>query len=271
MNLTRTLAMAAVMTAGMAAPALADYVRLGNVEVGFRTDRDTAYSRFGGGLEGLRLEADRSNIACRNIAVTYRDGSRDSVFRGVLREDRPIYVDLRGGSRRVTRIDFTCRSDEFRGGRIYVSGDVGRYRDEWRRDPLWTSVWAGIFGGSWGRDDDWGRGDRGDRWDDRHDEWTSLGRVSFEGRRDRETSFAGWRGRSVDRIGLRPLDGDARCRRVTVQFAGGGSRDLSVGRLERGRVTVLDLPGGDRNIRSISFQCRAVRDYDVQVEVLTRH
>ena len=248
MRPTKILAMAAVMTAGMAAatPALADYVRLGNVEVGYRTDRDTEWTRFGGGLEGLRLEADRSNINCRNIRVTYRDGSRDSVFSGVLRDDRPVYVDLRGGTRRVTRIDFTCRSDEFRGGRIYIAGDVGRYRDEWRRDPMWTSLWAAVFGNRW--DDN-----RGDRWDNMYNDWVRLGTVSFEGRHDRESTFAGLRGRSVDRIGLRPLDGDARCNRITVRFANGNEREL------RGafHLVVLAHRGRDRRAEP-SFAVGAV-------------
>ncbi len=264
MKRTKILAAAALMTAGLATtPAMADFVRLGSVDVGYRTDRDTTYSRFGGGMEGLRLTADRSNIFCRNIRVTYRDGSRDNVFTGVLREDRPVDVDLRGGVRRVTRIDFTCRSDEFRGGRIYINADVGRYRDEWRRDPLWTSLWATVFGDG---------GDRGrGSWDDRHDDWISLGRVSFEGRHDRENTFAGWRGRSVDRVALRPLDGDARCRRITATFADGRRRELSGGDyLSRGRVSVLDLPGGDRNLVNLSMACRAIGGYDVTIEVLAR-
>jgi len=262
MKRTRLLAIAAVMTAAMNAPALADYVRLGNVDVGYRTDRDSSFVRFGGGLEGLRLEADRSNIYCRKIRVTYGDGRRDNVFTGMLREDRPVYVDLRGGTRRVTRLDFVCRSDEFRGGRIYVSGDLGRYRDDWRRDPYWSGIWATIFG----RDDR-----RGDRWDDRHDDWVVLGTERFEGRRDRESTFAGWRGRSVDRIGLRPLDDDARCTRVTATFANGATRDLSVGGvMDRGRVTVIDLPGRDRDLVNLRLACRAVGDRDVRIEILAR-
>jgi hypothetical protein len=208
-------------------------------------------------MEGLQLTADRSNIMCRNIRVTFRDGSRDNVFSGVLREDRPVNVDLRGGVRRVERIDFTCRSDEFRGGRIYINAEVGRFRDEWRRDPLWTSLWATIFG------------DRGGFYDRTHDDWISLGRVRFEGRRDRENAFAGWRGRSADRIALRAIDGDARCRRITATFGGGRERDLSGGEyLRRGRAVVLDSPGRDSNLTNLNMRCRAVGDSDVTVDVL---
>jgi len=267
MNRMKVLAMAAIVTAGTAVPALADYVRLVNVEVGYRADRDSSFVHFAGGLEGLRLTADRSNIFCRHITVTYGDGRRDEVYTGMLREDRPVEVDLAGGSRRVRRIDFVCRSDEFSGGRIYINGDLGRFRDEWRRDPYWAAIWATIFG----RDDDRGYGHGpygGDRY---NNEWVSLGRERFEGRRDHENTLAGWSGRSVDRIGLRPLDGDARCRRVTVHFRSGGTRDLNgADYLPQGRVTVLDLPGADRDVSSINLACRAVGDYAVSIEILMR-
>ena len=42
------------MTAGFSAPALADYQRLGSVDVGFHMDKDTQWTRFGGGMEGLK-------------------------------------------------------------------------------------------------------------------------------------------------------------------------------------------------------------------------
>jgi hypothetical protein len=262
MNRLKVLAVAAIVTAGTAVPALADYVRLGSVDVGYRVDRDSSFVRFAGGMEGLRLTADRSNIFCRHITVTYGDGRRDEVYSGLLREDRPVNVDLAGGTRRVSRIDFVCRSDEFSGGRIHINGDLGRFRDEWRRDPYWAGIWSTLFG----RDD--GRGYGSDRFDN---DWVAIGRERFEGRRDHESTLTGWRGRSVDRIGLRPIDGDARCRRVTVQFGNGSTRDLNgADYLQRGRVTVLDLPGADRNVVKINLACRAVGDYAVSIEVLAR-
>src|SRR5262249_4075524 len=109
-----------------ASPALADFVRLGSVDVGYRMDRDTSWSRFGGHMEGLRFVAGGSDILCRNVVVTYGNGDRQNVFRGMLSERQPVDIDVRGGARRVSRIDFTCRSDRFRGGKIYVAADVGR-------------------------------------------------------------------------------------------------------------------------------------------------
>jgi len=40
--------------------------------------------------------------------------------------------------------------------------------------------------------------------------------------------------------------------------------------LERGRVTVYDLPGDSRNISKVFLRCRAVSGYRVTIEVLAR-
>ena len=273
---------AAVMVAAFAVPAAADYVRLGNIEVGYRSDSDTAYARFGGRLEGLRLVAGRSDIFCRSVVVQYDNGERQNVFSGRLDERRPVDVDLRGRARRVNAIHFLCRSDEARGGRIFVEGDAGRYRDEWQRDPEWARLWAPLFGmgamsgppdrdamrgpmgGPMGRQDRGGP-DRGDR------DWVALGRQSFEGRNDSESTFADWNGRHVDRIALRPLETDAQCMSIVATLDGGRKVKLADGRtLERGRVTVYDLPGRERDIGKVYLRCRAVNGYRVTIEILAR-
>ena len=101
----RIFALTAAIAAGVSAPAFADqYVRLGSVDVGFRMDRDASWTRFGGGMEGLRLEADRSDIRCRSIVAHFGDGTQQNVFSGQLQDNRPIEVDLRGGTRRVRDI-----------------------------------------------------------------------------------------------------------------------------------------------------------------------
>lgn len=293
---------AAVLALGVAAPAMAEYVRLGSVDVGFRTDTDTAYSRFGGRLESLRLMASRSDILCRSVLVRYENGEVQNVFSGRLDERRPVEVDLRGRARRVDSISFVCRSDEYRGGRIFVEGEVGRYRDEWRRDRDWDRMWSGIFGGAMGgpdrmgdRDHDrWGDHDRmgdrdHDRWGDRDHmgdrdnrggpdrmggpggDWISIGTQNFEPGNDREKTFTGWGGRHVDRIALRPLDADAQCMSIVATFDGGHKVKLADGRiLQRGQMNVYDLPGREQNISSVYLRCRAVNGYRLSIEIFAR-
>ena len=282
MRLVHTLLGAAVMATAFAMPAMADYVRLGSVDVGYRADADTAYSRFGGRLESLRLIASRSDIFCRSVVVQYENGERQNVFSGRLDERRPVDVDLRGRARKVDSIRFTCRSNEFRGGRIFVEGEVGHFRDEWRRDRDWDHTWSGMFGG------DRGPGPMGpDRrggpmggpmgGPDRMGgsmgggDWVALGSMSFEGRNDSESNFTGWAGRHVERIALRPVETDAQCMSIVATFQNGDKAKLADGRpLERGRVTVYDLPGYQRNVTKLYLRCRSLGGYRVTIEVLAR-
>ena len=95
----------------------------------------------------------------------------------------------------------------------------------------------------------------------------------FQGPNDRETAFGGWRGRSVDRIGLQALNGFARCTRVRAEFGNGNTRDLDSSGLARmvpGHVYRVDLPGGDRNIVQLHLKCRALGKYAVSVQVFAR-
>ena len=262
---------AAVFALAVTVPAAADYVRLGSVDVGFRTDSDTAYARFGGRLESLRLVASRSDIFCRSVVVKYENGEMQNVFSGRLNERSPVEVDLRGRARRVDSIRFVCRSDEFRGGRIFIEGEVGRYRDEWRHDRDWDRMWSGLFGGGMaGPDRDrgpdrggWGGGPAGD--------WIVLGRQSFEGRNDSESTFTDWGGRHVERLGLRAVETDAQCMSIVATFENGQKAKLADGRtLPRGQVVVYDLPGYQRNISKVYLRCRAMGGWRVTIEVLAR-
>ncbi len=263
MKRARMIAIAAAAAAGIVAfagPASAAYVRLGHVEVGHRIDRDRTWTQFGGPMEGLRVVANRSDIFCRSIRVQYGNGNWDRVFSGALREGHPIYVDLAGHSRKVRQIQFVCRSRE-RHGRIYISADVGRYRDEWRHSPGWARTWSHIF--NWGAVPPRAAAAG----------WIVLGRERFEGRRDHERRFAGWRGRHVDRIALRPIRKDARCNRVRVTFQNGSHHNLAFqhrGILRAGGFYRYDLPGRMRNIRRLDLVCHAVGRYAVTIEIMAR-
>jgi hypothetical protein len=103
--------------------------------------------------------------------------------------------------------------------------------------------------------------------------WVRLGTERFQGPVDREAAFPGWGGRSVDRIGLRSLNGFARCTRVRAMFGNGNTRDLDASGLFRmvpGRVYRVDLPGGDRNVVRLALKCRALGQYAVAVDVFAR-
>jgi len=268
-------AVTAALTAGFAAPAFADYVRLGSVDVGFHMDRDSTWSRFGGRMAGLRLVASQSDIMCRAITVTYGNGARDRVFSGRLEERNPVYVDLAGGNRYVKRIEFVCRSDEFSGGRIFIMADVGDYMDEWRRSPDWSGYWSGIFGGGGGVSVGvTGGGGFGVGIAFDPDKWIRVGSETFEGGGDVEQHYTGaWAGSHVDRIGFRAVNDDAGCGRITVRFANGDVRDLNVDpvrRMEQGRFYSLDLPGSHRNITEVNMACHPRDARSVTIDIFAR-
>jgi hypothetical protein len=247
---------AAVLAASLAfaAPSFAQFVRLGTVDVGFATDMETVYSNFGGPVERLRFSTDRSDVLCRSIRVRYTNGRTDNVFSGALRQDRPVFVDVAG--RRIDSIHFTCRSDRFRGTRIFVEAEVGRYMDQWRRSPDWLRLWAGIFAPPPPARPPVGR-------------WTTLGRQSFVGTNDSDSTFVGIAGRRVDRLGLRP-DEDARCSRITATFANGSSGNLNTGGpMRRDTITEIRIPG-NRALRNLRMRCRADRARRVSIEILAR-
>lgn len=292
MKTVNTLLGAAMFAAVCAAPAAADYVRLGSVDVGYHADNDTAYSRFGGRLESLRLMASRSDIFCRAVVVQYENGERQNVFSGRLDERQPVEVDLRGRARKVDSINFACRSNEFRGCRIYIEGEVGHFRDEWRHDRDWDRTWSGLFGGGRGPDGPGAMSDPGPRGamggpgsmggpgpmgpgmghgPMGGGDFVSLGSMSFEGGNDRESNFTGFAGRHVDKLALRPLETDAQCGSIVATFDGGRKVKLADGRtLERGRMNFYDLPGSDRSLAKVYLRCHSIGGYHVTIEIFAR-
>jgi hypothetical protein len=262
------LALAAVLFSGVAVPALADWDRIGTVDFSFRNDRETQYGNFGGSVEALALRARDASVTCRNVSATFGNGQVRTVFTGTLPRGRLVTVDLPGADRNIRRLDFNCRSTARAGSAVDISADIGRYRAEWRRSPNWNTVWSRMFG--WAND----VADNGVRDHSNMDAprgWRTLGTASFEGRRDRETKLPGWRGRDIERIGLRAVNDDAQCRDVVVTFNNGRSRTLVSGtRLTEDRIREIDLPGGDRNVTSVSMNCHAEHGRQVAVQVLGR-
>jgi len=281
------IALAALLCAGTAAPAIAqgyndgrgargyerfdenrfdrfDYI--GTVEFDRRGDRERVYGQFGGPVEALRLEARDSAVQCRNVRVTFANGRTRNVFDGRLREDRPVNVDLPGDERNVRSVTFNCRALSPRGSRVAIAADIGNNREAWMRHSDFNRLWRDRFA--------WGHGpEEGDRWDRdrRNANWVPLGVQRFQGRRDSDASFLGRRGQQIESIAIRPVNADARCRRITATFANGRSRDLNLRQGEyllQNRLYQIDLPGEERNVERIDMTCQAVREPGVTVEVL---
>ncbi len=276
MRRAKLTAMTALLSWIAAIPASAAWDHIGSVDFGFRNRTAAAYGNFGGSVEALMLEARDSDIMCNDVTATFGNGVTREIFRGYLRRGREVPVELPGQSRLVRRINFNCQAMSPRGGRVDIAADVGRYRDEWRQSPDWdrivevppeprTEPRTGDrviveepFRGREVRPLDTAG-------------WITLGSETFEGLSDRERSFAGWRGRDVAAIGLRPLDDDARCRSVTARFANGDRRTLTVDSgdmLIENRIFTLDIPGARRDLTSVDLDCHAEHGREVTIQVL---
>ena len=292
MKRTRLVALVAVLCAGVAAPASAAWDRIGSVNFSFRADRETAYGNFGGRVEALSLRARTSPVTCRDVRVTFGNGMTRSVFQGMLRPGRDVVLDLPGQARLIRRVDFNCRSMIPRPATVDIAADVGRYQAEWRRSPDWNRMWSRMF--NWDNnvaDNQYDNryGNRGDnRYDNRYDNdrfgndryvegplntqgWFTVGSEVFQGNYDRETTFAGLRGRNVTRIGLRPVNDDARCSRVTATFADGRRMDLNINdnqMLREDRVHQIDLPGYRSDVMRLDMACHAEHGQQVTMQVM---
>lgn len=297
-------ALAAVAFVALAAPAHAAWYNIGSVDFDRGGDHERQYGNFGGPVEKLRFTAWGNDVRCRSVTATFRNGNTREIFDGGIREGATVVVDMPGRQREIRRLDFRCRSDGRRVARINVGVDLGGYADIWRRNPAWTWIFApgnpgplppgtgspvpyppngpGPYppGGSYPPGGGYppGPGYPGTHPPNypapgQFQGWVRLGIESFEGRRDRETTTAGWAGRQVDQIALRAVNGDAQCRRVYVTFRNGNTRELDIGNrgfLRQGDFRRIDLPGGDRNVTALQLACRPVGDRQVFIESYAR-
>jgi hypothetical protein len=248
--------LAATLCCAAAVPAMAAWDRIGEVRIDSRHDRERQPVRLGGPVEGLRLTADGNRVNCRAVTADFGNGNRRLVFRGDLNPGQPRTLDLPGDRRFIHALTFDCGVRGPRDAVIRVSADVGRYRGEWQRNPDFNRMWARMF--NWGSN--------------AINNWRYLDSVTFEGGRDRENSFAGWKGRDVDAVALKPLNADARCSRVNARFNNGRTQTLNVNNgdyLRRGQYYKLDLPGRARDLRSLSMQCRASNARQVTIQIFT--
>jgi hypothetical protein len=255
MNKTRLAVLAAVLCAGAATPALADWNMIGSVDVNGR-DHSVRNFNLGGPVDRLQLRAENNTIDCRSVTATFGNGNTRQVFSGRIYENRPANVDLPGNSRDIKRLAFNCTAGQYRNATIRIAADIGSHRAEWQRNPDFGRVWAKMF--NWGSN--------------AMNSWQYVGQESFEGRRDSESAFTGWRGRNTNAIALKPLDASARCSRVTAMFGNGHTQNLNVNNgdfMRQGQYYKIDLPGDRRNLTSLNLRCRATDAARVTVQIFT--
>ena len=142
------------------------------------------------------------------------------------------------------------------GARIDIEADVDAYRDQWRRNPLWAKFLAAVQPSPAAPAP--------------VNNWVPIGTQQFAGPVDHNSTFTGWGGHRVTALGLKPVDADARCRKVSATFGNGNTRDLDLNRggvAYRGRIDKIDLPGDVRNVVRLSLVCRAIGAPAVTIQI----
>ena len=249
MKMFRSIALAALFVAVGIAPAAAAWHSAGTVRFGSGL-RHRSVAGPARAVSRVELTARNNSVYCRNIHAVLRSGRRVMLYSGRLEQGEPMRLDVPGDRRQLDRLTFNCRSTH-NWAFIEVAVETGRSH--------------GGHGPDWYRE---GRRNLPDR-----DLWQRVGRERFEGRHDRETARAGWAGRLIDAIALKPVEDDARCRRVVAEFRHDERRDLDVYRydvMRRGRYYIFDLPGDVRNLVRLHLACRAVGDRDVTIDIYSR-
>jgi hypothetical protein len=87
--------------------------------------------------------------------------------------------------------------------------------------------------------------------------WDRIGSVDFS-RRDTHGVQYGNFGGPVEALGLRARGSDLHCNAVTATFGNGHSQQVFRGELPEGREVKLDLPGGERRVDRLDFDCQPI-------------
>jgi hypothetical protein len=268
---TRLMALAAALSVGVAGAALAQtfpvWDRIGSVNISNFPDQDVEHNQFGGRMTRLSFRAANSDVQCRDISATFNNGRTRTLYSGALPFNQQVTIDLPGVERRVEAVHFDCRANAPRGSRVDIMADIGQYRAEWQQSPDWLTVWSRLF--NWPTEIVVDRPDRPRPGP--YGGWIPLSTERFEGPRDHETTIPGARGRAIETVGIRPLDNDATCMRLSATYQNGRTSDLWVnrgGRLMRNRIYEVDLPGAQRNLARLDMMCRGERGRPVSIEVL---
>lgn len=115
-------------------PAAADCNEIGQIVVHDQGEpfmRDFSLARP---VERLRLKTDSSDIFCRSVLANFLDGNSQEIFDGVLQHDQFTDIELPGDDQRFQSLTFQCGALTRGSAKIHIIVDVGRYRDEWRRN-----------------------------------------------------------------------------------------------------------------------------------------
>lgn len=98
-----------------------------------------------------------------------------------------------------------------------------------------------------------------------------IGSVDFSLRDTRDVQYGDFGGR-VEALALQARGADMHCDSVSATFGNGRTREVFSGELPEGRNVTLDLPGAERRVERLDFDCEPIDrgrgSVDVSVDVV---
>jgi hypothetical protein len=94
--------------------------------------------------------------------------------------------------------------------------------------------------------------------------WHPVGSVDFTYRNTHDANLGNFRG---DTMGLTARGSDVVCDSVTATFGNGRTREIFSGELPRGQTVTVDLPGRERSVDRVDFNCRPTERWRGRVDI----
>lgn len=241
MTKSRLLAAAAIFTAATAAPALADWQRIGTAAVTSDDNTTTHVTGVPAHINQLTFRAN-ADVKCAAIRAEYANGFKQDLYSGTLFGGRDQIVYFPEGSREVTDVALDCRSESGGTARIALYGDTTMHRTAYPPPPVVTI-------------------DRG---------LVPVASRDFGDAAERSVMLPD--PRPVEQVAIQPVDGDARCTRITARFDNGDMHEIVPNdgyRLHEGDIYRLQIADHPRDLNSIEMRCQASDTDSVKIRVFT--
>ena len=118
------IVLTALISGTLAFPAFAVMRPVGSVGL-LPTDTlaATMHSSLAADLVALTARGN-ADVSCKNVTVTFSDGRKLRIFRGVLAPDDLFKVYIPGGARNIQRMDFNCLSIDRGSAIIHVDANI---------------------------------------------------------------------------------------------------------------------------------------------------
>ncbi|MES2253672.1 MAG: hypothetical protein V4559_01380 [Pseudomonadota bacterium] len=235
------IAIAALLTAGSALPALAGWNHVGTVQVSPDRYTDVQLGGFQGPVDRLRIHAD-GRADCDEIRVRYDNGVTREVYSGALYDGQDQTITFPGRSNLVSAVSFSCRAAHDDGAEIAVAADTPAFEAPARYDEPVLPAGEPML----------------------------IASRDFGVPGQRTLMLGDTAPRSVQAIALEPVGADARCSSIRATFDD-GTTSLAMPNdgddLYEGRLYKAYVGGRHHDLNSINLTCQAANSDHVKINV----